>query len=166
MRREIGLHLDNWKMPPKAKFYEALGAVVDGRVKLVGECKAEVQSSDRSKTYVLEWSKDRKQITSNDNASYWQGYVGYPIISVLLKLGILEYDAQLAVPLAGVPWKTLNDKHRRNYEKAVAEALAGNDPEQVLALANHVQELAAALAALGLQRLRSSAKPPTSSEGR
>ena len=158
--------MDNWKMPPKAKFYEALGAVVDGRVKLVGKCKAEVQSSDRSKTYVLEWSTDRKQITSNDNASYWQGYVGYPIISLLLKLGLLEYDAELALPLAGVPWKALNERHRRNYDKAVAEALAGTDPAQVLALANYVQELAVALAALGLQRLPSSAKPPTSSVGR
>ena len=75
--------MSTWKSPPKAKVYEALSAVADGRVTLMGGEKAEVVSSDGTKTYHVEWSPDSNQITSNDNASYWQGYLGYPIIAVL-----------------------------------------------------------------------------------
>jgi hypothetical protein len=74
--------MSTWKSPPKAKVYEALSAVADGRVTLMGGEKAEVVSSDGTKTYHVEWSPDSNQITSNDNASYWQGYMGYPIIAV------------------------------------------------------------------------------------
>ena len=40
-----------WKMPPLAKVYEALTAVADGRVTLLDDTHARVQSSDRRKTY-------------------------------------------------------------------------------------------------------------------
>ena len=31
-------------------------------------------------------------ITANDNASYWQGYLGYPAVAVLLAIGALHAD--------------------------------------------------------------------------
>ena len=40
-----------WKMPPLIKVYEAMGAVGDGRVRIVDEANALVTSSDGSKTY-------------------------------------------------------------------------------------------------------------------
>ena len=46
--------------------------------------RATVVSSDESKTYEVETSADGREIASNDNASYWQGYVGYPAIAVLI----------------------------------------------------------------------------------
>ena len=64
--------MGGWKLPPKAKIYEALTAVADARVKLTDGETAEVLSSDGTKTYIVEWSADLRQITSNDNASYWQ----------------------------------------------------------------------------------------------
>ncbi len=50
--------MGDWKVPPKAKIYEALTAVADGRVKLTGGETAEVLSSDGTKTYIVEWSAD------------------------------------------------------------------------------------------------------------
>jgi hypothetical protein len=73
--------MGGWKFPPKSKIYEALTAVADGSVKLKGDDTAEVLSSDRTKTYTVEWSADLREITSNDNASYWQRYIGYLIIA-------------------------------------------------------------------------------------
>jgi hypothetical protein len=64
-----------------------------------------------------------RQISSNDNASYWQGYAGYPIIAVLLATGAIEYDAKVAEPLAGVPWKQINERFKRNYDRAVEAVL-------------------------------------------
>ena len=61
--------MTTWKVPPRAKIFEALSAVADGRVRLVGEREAEVVSSERSKTYVVEWSEDHREFSSNDNAS-------------------------------------------------------------------------------------------------
>ena len=40
--------------------------------------------------------------TLNDNASYWQGYLGYPGIAVLMLQGKLPYDKELAQQFAGV----------------------------------------------------------------
>jgi len=125
-----------WKSPPRAKIYEALTAVADDRVKLIGAEKAEVVSSDGTKIYHVEWSPDLTGITSNDNASYWQGYMGYPIIAVLMVLEKLKYDAEIATFLAGVPWKQLNRKFRNDYSKAIESVLdkleAKGTPRQIV----------------------------------
>ena len=47
----------------------------------------EVVSSDGTKKYRVEISADGREISSNDNASYWQGYLGYPAIAVLMARG-------------------------------------------------------------------------------
>ena len=65
-----------WKLPPMVKVYEALGAVGDGRVHLSRLRQADVISSSGAKTYQVVWSEDMQKITSNDNASYWQGLYG------------------------------------------------------------------------------------------
>jgi len=113
-----------WKLPPIAKVYEALSAVADGRVTITGETTAQVRSSDGSKTYDLSWSADGRAIMSNDNASYWQGYLGYPIIALLLVQGRVDYDPAVAQALAGVPWKALNTQFKRNYARAIEHVLA------------------------------------------
>jgi len=59
--------------PPVAKVYEALSAVGDGRVKLTGDTSAQVVSSGGDKTYTVKWSPDGGEITSDDNATRWQG---------------------------------------------------------------------------------------------
>jgi len=101
-----------WKMPPLAKAYEALGAIGDGRVRIEDSRSATVVSSDGSKTYEVETSADGREISSNDNASYWQGYLGYPAIAVLLARGFYRPPANVTDALAGVGWKELNRKFK------------------------------------------------------
>ncbi len=115
--------MTSWKNPPEAKIYEALSAIADGRVQLLEGQSAEVASSDRSKTYLVTWSEDLSAFTSNDNASYWQGYMGYPIIAVLILLGKLDYSPETAKLLAGIPWKQLNKRFRNDYSKALEHVL-------------------------------------------
>ncbi|MEJ2718472.1 MAG: hypothetical protein P8182_15275 [Deltaproteobacteria bacterium] len=120
-----------WKTPPKAKIYEALTAVGDNRVKLQAEHQAEVSSSDRTKTYIVEWTPDRRSITSNDNASYWQGYMGYPIVAVLMLLGSVDFHKEVADLLSGIPWKSLNKRFRNKYDNAIESVLAELDAKGV-----------------------------------
>src|SRR6202030_2179073 len=97
-----------WKMPPLAKVYEALGAIGDGRVRLDDAHHASVTSSDGAKVYTVEASADGAEISSNDNASFWQGYLGYPAIASLIARGLIDADRTATRALAGVPWKELN----------------------------------------------------------
>ncbi len=110
-----------WKMPPLAKIYEALGAVGDGRVKPLDDTRALVTSSEGDKTYEVEVSPDGREVSSNDNASYWQGYVGYPPIAVMLARGRYRAPASVIDALAGIPWKELNRRFRNDYAKTLAE---------------------------------------------
>ena len=81
------------KLPPIAKVYEAWSAVADGRVKLhPDERRATVTSSNGEKEYTVSWDEDGAAYSSNDNATYWQGYAGYPVIAVLMEQGALPLD--------------------------------------------------------------------------
>jgi hypothetical protein len=134
-----------WKTPPIAKVYEALGAIGDDRVKLIDARRALVKSSDGRKTYEVETSIDGREISSNDNASYWQGYLGYPAIAALLARGFYRAMgmADVCAALKGIPWKELNLKFRNDYAKTLTEvdrraAAAGHDPDAIRAQAEAV----------------------------
>ncbi|MBV8356425.1 MAG: hypothetical protein JO189_00605 [Deltaproteobacteria bacterium] len=114
---------ERWKMPPLAKIYEAFGALGDERVQLGDERHASVLSSDRSKTYQVETSADGHEISSNDNASYWQGYLGYPAIAVMLKRGLCPVRAEVIAALSGIPWKELNRRFRNDYSRTIEEVM-------------------------------------------
>lgn len=73
------------KLPPISKVYEALSAVADGRVSLE-ETEAYVTSSDYSKIYTVRF--DETTYSSNDRATSWQHYAGYPIIAVLISKNV------------------------------------------------------------------------------
>src|SRR5229473_8243795 len=132
-----------WKMPPLAKIYEAFGAIGDGRVQFEDEQHARVLSSDLSKTYEVEISADGREISSNDNASYWRGYLGYPAIAVMIELGHYRAPANVSDALAGVAWKELNTKFKNDYAKTIAEVekhveQSGHDPDAVRSEADAV----------------------------
>ncbi len=151
-----------WKLPPRAKVFEAFTAVADGRVRLAGPGSATVTSSRGDKTYDVGWSDDGRVVTSNDNASYWQGYLGYPVLAVLLVRGVLRADATAVDAMAGVPWHDLNTRFKRDYEAAVAHVLGelaahGGDPALV---EREVAAVLDQLAALGLQRGGRGRRPP------
>jgi hypothetical protein len=140
MSTKIG---EPWKMPPLIKVYEALGAIGDGRVTLEDERHAGVLSSDLSKAYQIEISADGREIFSNDNASYWQGYLGYPAIAVLLKRGMCEVSPDATKALSGIPWKELNRRLRNDYGRTIEEVMRqvevrGFDPKRVASEAEEI----------------------------
>ena len=109
-----------WGVPPRVKIFEALGCIADGRVKLSGN-SASVSSSSGDRSYSVKWD-GAKAIGSDDNASKWQGYLGYPPIAFLMLKGALSFDERLAGSLKGIPWKKLNEKFKRDYLKTEEEA--------------------------------------------
>jgi hypothetical protein len=151
-----------WKMPPKAKVYEALSAVADKRVSITGDTTAKVQSSSRDKTYDVEWSEDISEITANDNASYWQGYMGYPIIAVLLQIGKISFNPRIAKLLADVPWKSVNEQFKRDYDKAISHILEAIEARggSRMEITQEVEKIYEQLGSLGLQRSQRWRRPP------
>lgn len=152
--------MEKWKLPPPAKIYEAMSAVADCRVKLVGETAAEVVSSSGDKTYQVRWSAGFGRITSDDNASRWQGYLGYPIVAVLLASGRLELNRNIAGHLTGIRWKDVNRRFRNDYGRAVDSVLAELEKKgtDVLAIRAEAEKIMAGLAGLGLEKLKAAGK--------
>jgi len=156
--------MPTWKMPPKAKVYEALSAIADKRVFITGRTTAQVLSSSRDKTYDVEWSEDHGEITSNDNASYWQGYMGYPIIAVLLQTGRIPFNPHIAQRLADVPWKSVNQQFKRNYDEAIKHILDGIEATggDRMEITREVEKIYEQLKTLKMQRGQRRRRPPKS----
>ena len=106
------------KLPPEEKVYEAWTAIVDGRIVLHDDY-ATMTSSDGSKGYTIRWKGDI--YASDDNATYWRGYPGYPVLAVLMLQGKLPFDRQEAEKWKDVNWKAVNTKYKNNYAAAVKE---------------------------------------------
>ncbi len=154
-----------WKMPPVVKVYEAIGALGDGRVTLKDETHAAVVSSEGDKTYDVENSPDFHEVSSNDNASYWQGYLGYPGIAVLLARGLYRPRPKTLDALSAIPWKEINRRFRNDYAKTIAAVAhrikeRGHDPESVKAETEAVVEALRKLAPVRGKRKRPPAERP------
>jgi hypothetical protein len=148
-------------MPPLIKFYEALGALGDGRCELAKPDVALVRSSSGDRTYRVEIGDGGRELSSSDNASYWQGYLGYPAIAALLRRGTLKVDPLAAQALAGIPWHNLNKHFKHDYEKVLAEvenrlAASGHDPSRVRTAVNALVEALGELRPYRGRRLRPS----------
>lgn len=113
---------------PISKAYEAYSAIADNRVEKKDENIYLVTSSDHSKKYTVKI--DNSIYSSNDNATYWQHYAGYPILAVLLYQGLIPYNQEIGSLLKGIPWKKLNTKHHNHYDKAIEEALSSLSQEE------------------------------------
>lgn len=113
-----------WKVPPRVKVLEALGAVGDGRIIFTGEREAQVTGSDGSRVYRVVWDGGLG-ISSNDNGSVYKGYLGYPSIAFLMLKGVLPFDQRLADGLKGIPWREINEKFKnyRDTEMYVKQVL-------------------------------------------
>lgn len=148
------------KLPPIEKVYEAWSAVADGRVTLhPEERQATVVSSNGAKTYTVAWNEDGTVYSSNDNATYWQGYAGYPVIAVLMLQGILPLDHDIANEFAQVNWTKLNEHYKRNYTQAIAAVVSerGLNGEHAAQAAEAVLK---AFASLDIVIKRGSVRPP------
>lgn len=106
------------KIPPLEKVFEAWTVIVDGRVALYGH-HADVASSDGTKSYVVRF--DGNKYSSDDNATFWRGYAGYPVIAVLMLQGRLPFDKDEAELWRDVKWKEINTRYKNRYAKAVEE---------------------------------------------
>ena len=129
------------KLPPIEKIYEAYTAIADGRIEIdLQEQSATMTSSTGLKSYTVQW-KDNVY-SSTDNATYWQGYPGYPIIAVLMLQGKIPLDEGIAQLFAGVPWFELNKKYKRDYAQAVASVIKerGLDSESIQAAVDEAYE--------------------------
>ena len=112
------------KLPPIAKIYEAYTCIADERIKMK-ENEAIVSSSDGKKSYKIKWKNN--DYTSNDNATFWQGYPGYPVIAILMLQNKLSYNEEIVNLFTNINWHELNDKYKRYYDKAVEEVLRNID---------------------------------------
>ncbi|MDP3964199.1 MAG: hypothetical protein Q8Q20_00885 [bacterium] len=150
-----------WKLPPKIKIYEALGCLADGRLIMVkGEQR--VYSSSRNKYYTVVFNKEKNAIASNDNTSFWQGYLGYPAIAYLMSIGELPYDVTLSNTLRKIPWKDMNTRNSNDFSKTQQEvdmlvAQRGVDPKELHRFVDTVFE---ALEEKRLTRLGKKQSPP------
>lgn len=149
----------DFKLPPIEKIHEAYSAIADSRI-ILKENEAEVESSDLSKKYLVTWIDD--VYTSNDNASYWKGYLGYPIIAVLMLQKRLSFNNEIAQHFKGINWKQLNTANKNNYAKAVKQILddlakAGVDCEEIN---QEIEKVYAEMKELKIKSKRSSLRPP------
>ncbi len=99
--------------PPRIKVLEALSSIADGRISAVNN-EARVSSSSGEREYHVVVTGDLRAY-SNDNGTLYRGYVGYPIIALLMMRGVIPYDEAIARALSGIPWRTLNETYKR-YE--------------------------------------------------
>jgi len=154
---------DFWLPTPKVKFYEALGAVADERLFDITETSANVYSSKRDKFYQVVFEPETNSINSNDNSTYYVGYLGYPAISFLLANDYLPYKSQLAECLSGVEWKKINQKYKNDFTSALNnEVLSMLDLELVNELNIYVDGLSETFNKLSLKKLGSTQVPPKS----
>lgn len=96
-----------------------------------------------------------------DNASYWQGYLGYPGIAVLMLQGKLPYDKELVQQFAGVDWNKINQEYKRNYAQAADAVMTakGIDKKKAETELHHVYD---ALKQLPIIVKRGALRPPKS----
>ena len=107
-------------MPPVAKIYEAFSVLADGRIKLE-ENKATITSSNDEKQYTVVWNEN--EITSNDNATVWQGYPGYPVIAVWLMKNRISYQKDIIKYFKNINWHEINKQNTRDYQKGIEDIL-------------------------------------------
>ena len=81
------------------------------------ENTAKVYSSTRNKYYDVVYDPNNQAIMANDNGSYWKGYLGYPSIAFLMKIGVLSYDQNIGESLKDIAWKDINQKS--NYKNNI-----------------------------------------------
>lgn len=153
------LLLMKWKNPPIIKIYEALGAVADGRVEISGGT-AKIYSSSRNKFYDVNYDPAKKAIMTNDNGSYWKGYLGYPAIAFLMKTGVLSYDEAVASLLKDIAWKDINQKFKNDFEKTLNYILSSKPDEEKENLKKLIDKISDEIKNLNLSYLGKKVLPP------
>ena len=157
MNRKQEKILNMEKLPPIEKIYEAYSALADGRVTISEDAgEAHIASSDGAKNYTVRW--EGSHYTSNDSATYWAGYPGYPVLAVWMKQGILPVNEAIAMQFKDVNWNALNKEYKRNYAKA-AEAVMNERQMDAAAVRADAEQVYAKLKTLDLTVGRGKGRP-------
>lgn len=113
------------RQPPRIKVLEAAGALGDGRVSIAAQAQpstekrvieAVVASSDGSRAYDVRIARigySAFRVYSSDNGTLLRGYVGYPIIAVMMAVDLLPRDKYVEATLTGIPWRELNERFKK-----------------------------------------------------
>lgn len=143
-----------WKLPPREKVYEAFSVIADSRYEMISEGKLVVTSSGREKKYTVTFSENKGVLKANsdDNASKWQGYIGYPIIAMLLIDGRIHFNNKILKFFKGIPWSNLNKIHKNNYPEVVEEILNKLDPQSAIEIRSEVENIYDQIRRLKLNR--------------
>jgi hypothetical protein len=149
----------HWKHPPIIKIYETLGSVADGRVEVSGNT-AKVYSSSRNKYYDVIYDPDKNAIMTNDNGSFWKGYLGYPAIAFLMKIGVLPYEKDVGELLANIPWKDINQKFKNDFDKTIEFILSSKTETERTKLMVFTQKVDQEIEKLNLSLLGKKTTPP------
>ena len=149
-----------WDTPPIIKIYEAIGAVADSRLQL-SDNTAKCFSSSGNKYYDVIYDPEKNAIMTNDNGSYWKGYLGYPAIAFLLQKELLPYNKELALTLKGIPWKDINQELKNDFEKTLAFILEPLDKKPRTNLEDYAVSLLTQVIELKLEKLGKRIKPPS-----
>lgn len=116
------------KTPPLEKVYEAWSAIADQRIAMA-ETPSDTHKQDPQSYHLLIYAKlyhvswDGDTYSSDDNATYWQRYAGYPVIATLMMQGRLPLDIPESNLWQGINWHQLNEANKRNYAAAADEIM-------------------------------------------
>jgi len=147
------------RLPPRIKVLEAAGAVADGRVEPGDGC-ARVRSSMGDRVYTVCVDVARGLAYSDDNGTVYRGYVGYPIIALLMVKGVLPFDERVAEALKGIPWRRLNERYRRYaVVERVVKGIAASRGVKPQEIDEFVEKVMKALSRLRLRRAQAPLQP-------
>ena len=153
--------MDIWKIPPPIKVYEALGCIADKRI-VEEEDEIRVYSSSRNKFYTIEYDEKNNAIVSNDNGSYYVGYLGYPAIAYLMLKGKISFNEEYSNILKKIAWKDLNTKYNHNYfivEEYIHKEYLEKHNIKIKEFKTFVEEVLKEIETLQLQKLPFSSPP-------
>lgn len=150
-----------WKLPPKIKVYEALGALADKRIEVTGN-SAKIYSSSGSKFYTVTFDPKLNAIMANDNGSFWQGYLGYPAIAYLMQVGIITFDKKYSEALKGIEWKDINTKFKNDFARTITyvHELLNTRGVNLKVFESEIENILKQVRKLNLSLLGSKTKPP------
>lgn len=113
-----------WKQPKDIHVvYEAISAVADKRISLIGKNKAKCFSTSGNKYYEIEYDPEADSIMSNDNMAYYVKQISYPMVAYFLVIKKISYNKDILKYFKNIKWKDINQKNKNNYMKSVEEVL-------------------------------------------
>ncbi len=113
--------VSSWKEPHIIKILEAYSVIADARYEKKDNYLW-VYSSDYEKRYTVENFIDG--YASNDNMSYNNGILGYPIVVKLALEGKIYLNQNIAVLFKGINWTSLNEKCKKDFTLSFETVMA------------------------------------------